>query len=440
MKNIEAIREYVKLEEITDLLKKIIRIPSVASRETDVANIITDVLEKEGITSYEIIESAPGRGNLIIDIKGKLGDGYNLMIVGHSDVVPIESKWTVDPFGGVEKDGFIYGRGAIDDKGQVAVMTYLAILLHRMGYSFKGSIRLLIAADEEVQDPHHGVRFLVKHRPDIFKGVDGAIGELGGLIKFMGEERQIIAFGEKGSYIYRIKFFGEKGHSSMPYGIINPIEVAMKFLKDLPTGVFYPSEPVKDMLRAVFGWRSFFIMNRFFNRIIIKRLVVTSKDIARFIHALTHIIFAKTVIRGGEADNVIPESAEVIIDVRCFPEHDEEFLRKLILQFIPKGCKYRIEVKAGTPSTYSDLNTPLYNAIVKTIHDLGFKPLPLFQVGTSDSAWIRPLGIPVYHFITTRKEIELERIHGTDERIWKEDLMSMLEGYYLLIKNLQEVK
>jgi len=157
------------------------------------------------------------------------------------------------------------------------------------------------------------------------------------------------------------------------------------------------------------------------------------------LHALTHITVAKTVLRAGEAENVFPEEAEAELDIRFFPENSKEELLSMLRKYVPKNYGYRFEVKSYLPSTYSSLNTTLYRAIEKTVSEMGYKPLPIFQTGSSDSAWVRQLGIPVYHFMTTRKELEISRIHGTDERIWKEDLLAIVEGYWRLITNLSRV-
>ncbi len=431
------IEDYISVKEVAELLRRIIRVKSVRDKETEVANIIIDVLDKEGIDNYQLIESAPNRGNLIIDIEGKKGEGFNLMIIGHSDVVPAEENWSLDPFAGIEKNGYIYGRGAIDDKGQVAAMVYFAILLNRLGREFRGKVRLLIAADEEVQHPDHGVRYLVKNHRELFKDIHGAIGELGGKISFMGETRHVVIFGEKGALSLKVKVFGDKGHASSVYGINNSVESLVEFLAKLPRSFFFKSGQIRYMFENLLGWKSLFLLNKRLNSIVIGLLGRKDIKVARMLHSLTHITIAKTVLRAGYAENVYPEVAEATLDIRFFPENEKEELLERIKKYIPPKSKYELNIVAHTPSTYSPTNTVLYKAIEKTIQDLGSKPLPIFQTGTSDSAWVRQLGIPVYHFMHTENELEAGRIHGVDERISKKDLMNIVYGYYKLLMNLQ---
>ena len=382
------------------------------------------------------MESEPGRGNLIVTLKGKKGDGFNLMIIGHIDVVPIQSRWSVDAFQGVEKDGYICGRGAIDDKGQIAAMVYLAILLKRINLDFKGSVRLFMVADEEIQNPKHGMRFLVKNRRDLFKGINGGIGELGGVIKLRNKKNQIVVFGEKGALSLRITIYGDKGHGSQIYRVKNSVLGLAKFLVGSPNEYFFISKPTRIMLKNLIGRKSLLLSNKLLNNIIISMLYRRDPKLAKIIHALTHITIAKTVLKAGQAENVFPEEAEAELDVRLFPENNRDRIILDMKKYVPKGYKHKIEVKSFIPPTYSSLSTPLFLAIEKTVMEMGYRPLPIFQTGSSDSAWVRKIGIPVYHFMTTTREIEMDRIHGTDERIWKEDLIKIVEGYWRLIKNL----
>jgi len=125
-----------------------------------------------------------------------------------------------------------------------------------------------------------------------------------------------------------------------------------------------------------------------------------------------------------------------VLDIRYFPENETDGLIDLVKKYMPRGYRCEAKVLVNTPSTYSSLSTRLYKAIERTIFEFGSKSLPIIQIWTSDSAWIRRLGIPVYHFMHTEKPLEVDRIHGADERIEKGELLNIVEGYYRLLVNL----
>ncbi len=434
----EEAKELIQIDEISKLLKNIIRIPSIGARESDVAYEIINVLEAEDIHDFELIESEEGRGNLIIDINGKRGKGFNLLLLGHSDVVPPGNNWSIDPFSGIEKDGYIYGRGALDNKSQIAVYTYLAVLLSRINYSFRGNIRIIIAADEEIQSKNHGIRFLVREHPRIFKHIHGAVGELGGLIKFRGNKGQAVIIGEKGTVSYKVVCRGNAGHT----GIIaedkySPLRIGSEFVLRLPSKIFFISKTFKDVLEETFGWKIKLLMNRFF----INKLSRNRGDsFSRYLVALSHIILSKTMIRAGDAHNVLPDYMEITVNARIFPEQDDKWVERLLKTVLSQIAtdSYELTLQTYVPATISPTNTLLFKKITDTIKQIGYNPIPTIQPGSSDSSWLRSLGIPTYHFFITSKEIEIDRIHGADERIWKQDLMNALEGYYRLIEALQK--
>ena len=436
----ENLHEYVSNEEIARFLSNIIRVKSVSGNETEVALRCIEVLEKEGIYEYELIESERGRGNLIIELKGSLGEGFNLAIIGHSDVVPAGDNWDIDPFGGVIRDGYIYGRGAIDNKGQVAVMIYLTILLKRTGLPFRGKLKLIIAADEEGQSEDHGMRFLMKNRPDIFKDIDGAIGELGGLTEIFGEKRQMIIFGEKGGASIEVIFKDEGGHSFNPVNYNNPINQAASFIKRLPDKVFYLDRNVIQSLRELLGIRSLILTTSLFSKIVLKIIkkfgAGESKTFYGNVVPLTNITIAKTMVNGGIYPNVLPDKASVTLNVRFFPSNTLKDILNIIEKYLTNKNGAILNLKEYIPSTVSPRRGYLYESILKTVGELGYRPLPIIMPATSDSAWLRTMGIPTYHFFTTRNPLELNRVHGKNERIHLEDLMGALEGYIRLLINL----
>ncbi|MCD6492105.1 MAG: M20 family metallopeptidase [Candidatus Njordarchaeia archaeon] len=427
----------VSKEEIGNLLKTLIRIKSVGNNETLCAEKIIDYLERENIFTYDLIESSVGRGNLIVDI----GNGKKtLIILGHLDTVPAGNGWKVDPFSGTEKNGYIFGRGAVDNKGQAAVMTFLAILLKRLNISFNGKIRLIFAADEELQDPDHGLRYLVKKHTNLFRNVFGAIGELGGLIYFKGSKKQLLIFGEKGSLISEISFRNRSAHSSI-HDNCDFIKYVFNKLEKIPS--VWNSEYVPDYLIDVMTRQMhiprFFIANAFLRSVLLSVLQKIRPNIASDLKNLMCTVVTPTLIQIGDSENMTPSSARIKLNVRFHNNSHPLRVITKIRTFL--GMRYNpyVRIIKITPATYSPPNTLLFDRIKETIMSFGYEPLPIIMPATSDSAWLRLIGIPTYHFFLT-KNVIVNCAHKPNERIGLSDLMLALEGYFSLVQNIFKFK
>ncbi|MEY3711207.1 MAG: hypothetical protein RLZZ99_1028, partial [Actinomycetota bacterium] len=188
-----ALRAELEADVVT-LCQELIRIPSVnfgegKGDEAEAARYVKAQLEEVGI-SARIYESAPNRSSVVARIKGSNPDRPGLVVNGHLDVVPANADdWSVDPFSGVIKDGFLWGRGAVDMKDMDAMILATARMWSRLGYKPPRNILLVFFADEEAGSTY-GSRWLVKHRPELFKGYSEAISEVGGFsINITGDKR-----------------------------------------------------------------------------------------------------------------------------------------------------------------------------------------------------------------------------------------------------------
>ena len=172
--------QILQLEDETVLLcQEMIRIPSInygegKGDEKAMAEYVAAKLSEVGIKS-ELIETAPNRVNVVAHIEGRDKDRPGLVLHGHIDVVPVNADdWSVDPFGGIIKDGFIWGRGAVDMKDMDAMILASVRMWQRIGYKPPRNILLVFFADEEAGS-NYGSRWMVKHRPELFKGYSEAI-------------------------------------------------------------------------------------------------------------------------------------------------------------------------------------------------------------------------------------------------------------------------
>ena len=203
-------------QEITSFLSDLIRINTTnpPGNETAAANFIAQYLAKEGFKT-EVIESAPGRGSVVTRLKGS-GEKPNLLLLSHIDVVAANpAEWTVDPFAGVVKDGYVYGRGAYDMKGMTAVEVLTLLLLKRNNVPVKGDVVLAATADEE-KGGEEGAGYLLRnHREKVW--CPYVLNEGGGLaIPQKNGNVYPVQTAEKGILWFKIRAKGTPGHGSTP--------------------------------------------------------------------------------------------------------------------------------------------------------------------------------------------------------------------------------
>jgi acetylornithine deacetylase/succinyl-diaminopimelate desuccinylase-like protein len=187
--------QLIELENETILLcQEMIRIPSVnygegKGNEKAMAEYVAAKLSEVGITS-ELIETAPNRVNVVAKFEGRDTNRPGLVLHGHIDVVPANAEdWSVDPFSGLIKDGFIWGRGAVDMKDMDAMILATVRMWKRVDYLPPRNVLLVFFADEEAGS-NYGSRWLVKNRPEIFAGYSEAVSEVGGFsVTVTGENR-----------------------------------------------------------------------------------------------------------------------------------------------------------------------------------------------------------------------------------------------------------
>jgi acetylornithine deacetylase/succinyl-diaminopimelate desuccinylase-like protein len=235
-------------EEVCELLQKLIRIDTTnpPGNETVAAKFLRENLKEDGF-ECEIIESKPTRGSLITRLKGE-GTGPSLLLLSHLDVVAANpAEWSVDPFGGVVKDGFVYGRGTLDMKGMTAIEVMTLKLLKRNGVKPKGDILLSAMADEETGG-FVGANWLLEHHRDKFMA-DYVINEGGGFtVPTKNGNIFTVNTAEKGIMWFKLKAKGRPGHGSMPNTAINAITPISKAIEKL--GSYKPETVIIPTVKA----------------------------------------------------------------------------------------------------------------------------------------------------------------------------------------------
>jgi acetylornithine deacetylase/succinyl-diaminopimelate desuccinylase-like protein len=430
------------LKEAIHHLQEYIRINTVnpPGNEVEGARFLKKIFDAESIPC-QIFEPSPGRGNLLATLKGN-GKKRPILLLSHIDVVPVEKeRWTVDPFAGIMQDGYLYGRGAIDDKS-MGIMEMMALLiLKREKISLERDILFFATADEETGGSW-GVRWAVENVSPLMES-EYALNEGGYVIlnETGAPERYEISSGQKVVFQLRLKARGTSGHGSMPHPdnpnvkLIHALEAVTKWetpYNILPMVKEYflrmaPKQPPDE--------RKFYedIEKGLSDPSFSARL--TSNPIY---NAMVRDTISLTILQGGSKANVIPSESTATLDCRLIPGSSKKNFLKEIKRRLGEG----IEVKGsmeGNPVSPSPFDTDLFQAIQKFAreNDPDCPVVPLLLPGATDSRFLRERGMTTYDFCPFRMpEKEIFRVHGNDERLAIENLRF---GMKMLVEIIKEV-
>ncbi len=421
-------------EETLSLLGDLLRIDTSnpPGNETEAARYIQSVLAREGIPS-EIFEKEPGRGSLVARLSGN-GKKRPLLLMAHLDVVGVErDKWTVDPFGGVVKDGFIYGRGASDDKGMLATNLEILLLLHRLQVPLERDVIFLAESGEEGTSGV-GMDFMVAQHWDKI-ACEYALNE-GGLI-FLRDKRVAhvdVAPTEKVPRRLKLVARGTSGHGSMPRPDNPIVHLAAAVTK---LGTWQPPLRLNETTREYFERLARISLPdeaQLYTHLEDFQVQEKLRESNIFLNSLLRTTLSPTIIRGGFRMNVVPAEAEATLDVRALPDEDMKALvaslRDLIhdpqVEIVPLSGDQR---PVPPPSS---IRTEMFEALERAQEKVfpGVPTLPLMMTGATDSAQLRVRGVQAYGIGLPESEEELRRVHGNDERVSVEGLGRFLEFEY----------
>lgn len=427
-------------QEVRELLVDLIRINTTnpPGNELEAAKYLRKIFEREEIAST-IYESAPGRGNLIARIPGD-GKGRPLVLMGHLDVVTANpAQWSHDPFAAEISDGYIWGRGAIDMKGMLAMEALSLILLKRSGETPGREIILVAAADEEAGS-EKGVEWLLKQDIPGLAEAEYIINEGGEGKIDNGIPVYACQNGEKGVLWVKMKVHGNPGHASMPSkdnAIVRMAVLLNRIDRYKPELSF--SETTRQFLLEMARARGVRLTKDSANLDYSLQLFANrhySKE--RSVQAMLYNTISPTIIRAGEKTNVLPEVCEATLDCRLTPgETPEGFLGKI--KSVVNDSSVEWEVLQTAEPTESPINTELFSIIQKTVRTINPKAVtvPYLSPGATDSRYFRKRGITAYGFFPIiLSETELQRMHGVDERISLENLE---QGTRILYETVKEI-
>ena len=410
-------------EEATDLLQRLIRLDTVnpPGNETLAAELLRDYLAESGVVA-ELYAKEPERANLVARIPGR-GGGPRLLLLSHTDTVLADAaEWQFDPWSGELRNGEIWGRGALDMKGQVAANAVAIASLAREGFEPAGDLIFAATADEEVGDDF-GLSWLCRDHPDAVRAEYCVNEGAGDRIDFGGGRIfYLCSAAEKISSPFRLRIRGRSGHASMPGIADNALVKAARLIVRL--GELRPEPRLEPEVAA-------------FLRLLAGRDVSAEEalDVARGIHPLAaelvepllSLTVSPTIISASQKRNVIPALCDLICDCRLLPSETQREAESLLRETLG-GDDYDFEWIEGQGGTRSALETPLWDAIESFVaaEEPEAKVAPVCLAGFTDSHWVREaFGTVAYGFFPMRTmdpEIAARLIHSADERIAVEDL------------------
>ncbi|GAA0942208.1 M20/M25/M40 family metallo-hydrolase [Virgisporangium aurantiacum] len=410
-------------DEVVRICRDLLRIDTTntgdlatTAGERVAAEYVAAQLDEVGIES-QLREAAPGRTSLIARIEGTDPTRPALLVHGHLDVVPADkSEWSVDPFAGEEKDGFLWGRGAIDMKDFDAMMLAVARQWAREGKRPTRDIVLAFLADEEAGG-NYGAGYLVDTEPELFEGCTEAIGEVGGFSLSISAEKRLylIETAEKGIDWLRLKAKGRPGHGSMIHddnAITALSEAVARVGRHRFPVVLTPT--VRAFLDEV-GEALGIEVDHDDPELTISKL----GPLAAMIGATIRNTANPTRFDAGYKDNVIPSQATAVVDCRTLPGQADIFREQLRAVIGPD-----IEIETGHlhPAVETTFDGPLVEAMKAALRaeDPGAHPVPYMLSGGTDAKSFSRLGIRCFGFSPLRLPADLNfsaLFHGIDERV-----------------------
>lgn len=424
-------------DEAVRHLQEMVRIntSNPPGNETKMAEYLKALLDREGIPA-KIVAADPARGNLIARLKGN-GNKKPLLLMGHEDTVGVQQeKWTVDPFSGLLRDGYVYGRGSLDDKGGVTAMLQVFLMLNRLKIPLDRDVIFLAEAGEEAGGGI-GIEYLVeKHWPEIeseFALNEGAeIFKKDGKVQYVG-----VSTSEKLVRTMKLTARGTSGHGSMPRMDNAIVHLAAAVAK---LGAYQPPLRLNETTRTFFERLArvsppdeAFLYSHLEDPVVGKMVEETLRRTNVYYNSMLRTSISPNVIEGGFRFNVIPSEASATLDVRALPDEDiEAFMAGMRKVIDDPAVELSLAQSFGPPTPPSPLNSDMFHALENAQKAVfpGVVTLPVMLTGATDSAVLRAKGVSSYGIGPAVTEEDGSRMHGNDERLSAEGLGQFVEFLY----------
>jgi acetylornithine deacetylase/succinyl-diaminopimelate desuccinylase-like protein len=411
-------------------LQTMIRLNTVnpPGNEMQVARYLDAALRQEGIETH-LFEPAPGRAALVARLRGN-GSKQPVLIMGHMDVVGVErAKWTVDPFGAEVKEDYLYGRGAIDDKGMLAANLETMLLLKRNVIDKGGSLSrdvIFVANSDEEQGGDYGMGWLIEHHPELIKA-EFALNE-GGRTRIVGGKLLYVAVQntEKVSHVVAVTAHGPGGHASIPLqgNVISRLGRALAKLAEHTEPLYLTPTTREFFAQLSKVWPK--------KEEKLAMADVASTDTRRqqrgsrvletipVFNAVMRTGVSPTMLEGGIRTNVIPTDATAKLNIRTLPGQSIDTVVARLRKVIGDPLVDVTIVDRGADSPASDFRSPMFNAIRESAQALEptLAVVPYLSTGATDSARLRIWGMQAFGLLPfPMNQDDEDRMHGNDERV-----------------------
>ena len=411
-------------ERPVEILQRLIQFNTTnpPGHEAACVGYIRDLLNEAGVETT-LLAKDPDRPNLIARLPGE-GKAPPLLLYGHVDVVTTENQpWQQPPFEGKLIDGYVWGRGALDMKGGVAMMVAAFLRANAEGLRPPGDILLAIVSDEEAGGDF-GAKFLVEEHAELFKGIKYAIGEFGGFTLTIGGKRFYpIMISEKQVCWMKATVRGLGGHGSMPEkgGASAKLARLLKALdeNDLPIHVTPPAKMMVDAMASALGGSQGLILGQLANPALTDFVLKTLGSRGRTFYPLFRNTVSPTILHGSSKINVIPSEISVELDGRLLPGQTPDDMLHELRAIV--GDDVQLDLIQFDPGP-AEPDMSLFNKLAEVLKESDSEgiPIPLLLSGVTDGRFFSQIGIQTYGYLpkTLPEDFNFSQIiHAADERV-----------------------
>ena len=433
-------------ERPAELLQALLRFDTTnpPGREADCIYAIADLLAAAEIEHF-VLGREPSRPNVVARVPGR-GAAPPLLLYGHVDVVTTANQdWTHEPFSGDIADECVWGRGALDMKGGIAMMLCALLRLRAKGEAPPGDVIFAAVCDEEYSG-YYGSQFLVEEHPNLFANVAYALGEFGGFTMYIGGKTFYpIMVGEKQSCQMRATVRGPGGHASLSMhgGATARLGRFLTTLdrRGLPPHVTPVSRMMIEGIAAQLRPRQRVVVQRMLNPRFTDRVLRVMGDQGTLLGPLLHNTVNPTIVQGGDQINVIPSRIDVHLDGRLLPGFGPEDVLGELKALA--GSEVEFTVLSFEPGPPATPNMGLYETLAGILREghPGGVPVPYMMSGVTDGRFFMRLGIQTYGFLPMKLPQGwnfAELIHAADERIPIAALEFGAEAMYQAVRRFHE--